>query len=725
MPDHQPYVPAAQSPAELTGRALVLGSILGLIFGASNVYLALKIGLTVSASIPIAVLSITIFRAIGRATILENNIVQTTGSAADSVSAGVVFTIPAILLMGYDLDIGRVAILAMAGGLMGILMMIPLRRALIVKEHGNLPYPEGTACAEVLIAGEKGGVHAKTVFQAFGLAFVYKFLMTALKLWQEYPGRVLHWFQGAEVRVEAAPELMGVGYIIGPRIAGYLFAGGCLAYLVLMPAIKLFGAAMTTPMYPATKLVSEMSAGEIRAAFVFYIGAGAVATAGIVALVRSLPTIASAFKAGFADLKASRAGQAVAARLRTDDDLPITVTVFGSLLLALVLAFLPSIGVNLLGGLLIIVFGFFFTTVSSRICGQIGSSANPISGMTIASLIAISLIFLLLGWTQIDDRVRAISIACVIAVAVANGGNTSQDLKTGFLVGATPRRQQIAILVGAIAAAMAVGWTLTFLNSSYRYEVPETHAGFLAPATGNSADGNVVVMPETMSGFTVGGSDSVDTRSYQVVRVYVETQGVPPGKYLVDPASHEIRYLVDPGIGGRVREYHGRELKRLDSPKATLMALITDGILTHRLPWALVLIGVFLSIALELAGIQALPVAVGVYLPITTSAGMFAGGVVRWLVEQRVKSENRSLAEIESGPGVLFASGMIAGGAIAGIVVAAIAGAGSARGRAADWLAESVGWYHQLGAFATSNIPALVLFGLLGTLLLRTGLREQ
>src|SRR5256886_231616 len=552
MPHHQPYVPAAQSPAELTGRALVLGSILGLIFGASNVYLALKIGLTVSASIPIAVLSITIFRAIGRATILENNIVQTTGSAADSVSAGVVFTIPAILLMGYDLDIGRVAILAMAGGLMGILMMIPLRRALIVMEHGNLPYPE-------------------------------------------------------------------------------------------------------------------------RAAFVFYIGAGAVATAGIIALVRSLPTIASAFRAGFADLKASRVGQAVVAKLRTDDDLPITVTVFGSLLLALVLAFLPSIGVNLLGGLLIIVFGFFFTTVSSRICGQIGSSANPISGMTIASLIAISLIFLLLGWTQIDDRVRAISIACVIAVAVANGGNTSQDLKTGFLVGATPRRQQIAILVGAIAAAMAVGWTLTFLNSSYRYEVPETHAGFLAPATGKSADGNVVVMPETMSGFTVGGSDSVDTRSYQVVRVYVETQGVPPGKYLVDPASHAIRYLVDPGIGGRVREYHGRELKRLGSPKATLMALITDGILTHRLPWALALIGVFLSIALELAGIQALPVAVGVYLPITTSAGVFAGGVVRWLVEQRVKSEKPSLPRIESGPGGPFARRVNSAGALAGHVRAALA----------------------------------------------------
>src|SRR3989440_7110886 len=339
---HEPYIPASQAPAELTPRAITLGVLLGLIFGASNVYLALKIGLTVSASIPIAVLSITIFRWFGRSTILENNIVQTTGSAADSVSAGVVFTIPAILLMGYDLEISRVAILAIAGGLMGVLMMIPLRRALIVKEHGNLPYPEGTACAEVLIAGERAGIHAKTVFQPFGIPFVYKFLMTALKLWQELPGKVLRGYQNAEVRVEAAPELMGVGYIIGPRIAGYLFAGGCLAYLVLMPAIKLFGAAMTTPMFGTTKLIRDMSAGEIRAAFVFYIGAGAVASAGIIALARSLPTIIAAFRAGFADMPASRLGQAIAAKLRTDDDLPITVTVFGSILLAIAIALIPG-----------------------------------------------------------------------------------------------------------------------------------------------------------------------------------------------------------------------------------------------------------------------------------------------------------------------------------------------------------------------------------------------
>jgi putative OPT family oligopeptide transporter len=721
MADHQPYISPSQSPAELTPRAVALGVLLGLVFGASNVYLALKIGLTVSASIPIAVLAITIFRTLGRSTILENNIVQTTGSAADSVSAGVVFTIPAILLMGYDLDISRVTILAIAGGLMGVLMMIPLRRALIVKEHGNLPYPEGTACAEVLIAGEKGGVHAKTVFQAFGLAFAYKFMMVALKLWQEYPGRVFRSYQNAEMRVEVSPELMGVGYIIGPRIAGYLFAGGCLAYIVLMPAIKLFGSSMTEPMYGTTKLIRDMSAGEIRAAFVFYIGAGAVATSGIIALVRSMPTILGAFRAGFADMKASRVGQAVTARLRTEDDLPITLTVFGSAGLALVLAFLPQIGVNLLGGALIILFGFFFTTVSSRICGQIGSSANPISGMTIASLIAISFIFLLLGWTQIDDRVRAISIACVIAVAVANGGNTSQDLKTGFLIGATPRRQQIAILIGAIGSALAVGWTLTFLNRSYQYEVPERRAGFVAPASGASSDGNVVVLDETKSNFRIAGGQTFDTAQYQVVRIYAETNGVPAGKYLVDAGSHEIRYVVDPGIGGRVREYEGRNLPRLDSPKATLMAFIADGILTHRLPWALVLIGVCLAIAIELMGVESLPVTVGVYLPITTSAGMFAGGLIRWLVERRVRSDKRSLAEIESGPGVLFASGLIAGGAICGIVVAGIAGAKGS----AEWLAETVGLYHKLGGFVTSNLVSLIVFALLGFGLYRVGLRKQ
>lgn len=717
MAEHQPYVPASQAPAELTARSLLLGAVLGLVFGASSVYLALKIGLTVSASIPIAVLAITIFRAFGKATILENNITQTVGSAGESIAAGVVFTIPAILLMGYDLDIGRVTVLAGVGGLLGILMMIPLRRALIVKEHGNLTYPEGTACAEVLIAGDKGGIHARTVFQAFGIAFAFKFLMVGLKTWIEYPGKVFTWFKGAEFRMDMGPELMGVGYIIGPRIAGYLFAGGTLAYLVLMPAVKLFGESMTEPMYPATTLIRDMSAAEIRAAFVFYIGAGAVATAGIIALLRALPTIVGAFSAGFRDLRATRLGQAVE-RLRTDNDLPIAYAAIGALGLALLLAVLPQVGVNLLGAILIVAFGFFFTTVSSRICGQIGSSANPISGMTIAALIGTASIFLVLGWTGVDYRVQAIAIACVIAVAAANAGTTSQDLKTGFLVGATPRRQQIGILVGAATSAVIVGWTLTLLNKAYEYPVPEQHPGFVAPATSTP---DVAVLDETRSGFRVAGGDAVDAASYQVVRVYTATQNVPPGKYLMDPATREIRYVVDPGIGGRIREFEGRTLTRLDSPKATLMALITDGILTQRLPWALVLIGMFLTIAIELMGLQSLPIAVGVYLPISTSASMFAGGVIRWLVERRAAARQLSPAEIESGPGVLFSSGLIAGGAIAGIVVAAIAGwKGSA-----DWLANALGLQTVLGWFATSNVVAFLLFGILGLGLYRVALRKQ
>jgi len=723
MTSHQPYVPASQSPAELTPRALILGVALGLIFSASSVYLALKIGLTVSSSIPIAVLSITIFRALGRTSILENNIVQTTGSASDSVAAGVVFTIPAILLMGYDLDIGRVAILATAGGLMGILMMIPLRRALIVKEHGTLIYPEGTACAEVLIAGEERGLQAKRVFQAFGIGFVYKFLMGGLKLWRDVPGKALGFYPGAAVSTEISPELLGVGYIIGPRIAGYLFAGGCLAYLVLAPAIKLVGSGLTEPFgFPAVKLIRDMSPGEIRSNFIFYIGAGAVASAGIIALVRSLPTIVSSFAASWKDLRESRLGQAVT-KLRTEDDLPISVTIGGSIALAIVLTLLPQVGVNLLGAILIVIFGFFFATVSSRVCGQIGSSANPISGMTIAALLGTCLIFVAIGWTGVDHRVQAIAIAAVVAVATANAGNTSQDLKTGFLVGATPRRQQIAILVGTVGSALVIGWTLTLLNRAYTYPVPEAHPAFsmqaLAPAQGGRAA--VEVRPETMSGFRVAGSDSVDQNTYQVVRVYVITEGVAAGKYLMDPATHELRYVLDPGIGGRVHEFQGRTIPRLDSPKATIMALVTDGILTHKLPWALVLLGVFITIAIELMGVQALPVAVGVYLPISTSSAMFVGGVVRWLIERRAKAAQQSIAEVESGPGVLFSSGLIAGGAICGIVLAGIAGVlGSA-----DALAEKVPLFHALGSITESNLLAFALFAVLGVTLYRVGSQKS
>ena len=369
------------------------------------------------------------------------------------------------------------------------------------------------------------------------------------------------------------------------------------------------------------------------------------------------------------------------------------------------------------------IFGFFFATVSSRICGQIGSSANPISGMTIAALLGTCLIFVAIGWTGVDHRVQAISIAAVVAVATANAGNTSQDLKTGFLVGSTPRKQQIAILIGALGSALVVGWTLTLLNRAYTYPVPETHAPFRAQALAPTAGGRapVEVLPATMSGFRIAGSDSVDRATYQVVRVYVVTDGVAAGKYLMDPPTRELRYVLDPGIGGRVHEYRGKTIPRLDSPKATIMALITDGILTHKLPWVLVLLGVFITIAIELMGVQALPVAVGVYLPISTSSAMFVGGVVRWLIERRAQARQQSLAQVESGPGVLFASGLIAGGAICGIVLAAIAGVlGSA-----DALAERVPVFTALGNLPHSIGLAFGLFGLLGALLYWIGLREQ
>ncbi len=717
-PAFRPYVPPSQSPAELTVRAVVLGAILGIVFAASSVYLALKIGLTVSASIPIAVLAVAFFRTLGKSTILENNIVQTTGSAGESIAAGIVFTLPAILLMGYDLTVSKVAVIAVIGGLLGVLMMIPLRRALIVKEHGNLPYPEGTACAEVLVAGDKGGLQARLLFQAFGLAFAYKFLMAGLKLWKEYPGRVSSFYKGASISAEVSPELLGVGYIIGPRIAGYLFAGGSLAYLVLIPAIKLFGSGLDQPIFAETKLIRDMSPGEVRAEFVFYIGAGAVASAGIIALIRALPTIVSAFRSGFQDLRRS-VGE-LSSRARTDIDLPIWVTIVGSLALALLLTIMPQVGVNLLGAVLIIIFGFFFVVVSSRITGEIGVSANPISGMTIAALIGTTTIFLLIGWTGVDHRVAALSIAGVIAVAAGNAGATSQDLKTGFLVGATPKRQQIAIMVGAVTSALAIGWTITLLNSTYTNVVPERHAGVtLQAAPPGAADRSVTGTGERMRH---------EGRDWEVVRVNIPTQGVQPGKYLIDPQSHQVAYLVDPGIGGRVREIDGKPITKLDSPKATIMALVTDGILTQRLPWGLVLIGVFLTFAIELMGLQSLPIAVGVYLPISTSCPMFIGGAVRWLVERRSRGAQRSLLEVESGPGVLFSSGLIAGGAIAGVTIAGIAAilvgqAEAAQVPAADYLAHVVGLQRVLGGFATSDIAALVVFGLLGAALYRVARR--
>ncbi len=415
-----PYVSPSEAPREFTASAILLGVLLGLVFAASSIYLALKVSLTVSASIPIAVLSITIFRYVSRAfgaqpaTILQNNLVQTTGSAGESIAAGIAFTLPALLLLGYELPWTKVIAIGVVGGVLGVLFLVPIRRSLIVKEHGNLKYPEGTACAQVLIVGEQGGVQAKTVFMGFGLGAAYKFLNGGLHAFLEVPRRAFTAITATgqsqlfgEIQAEISPELTGVGYIIGTRIAGYLFAGGLLSFFVLIPAIKLFGGGLASPIFPATILIKDMSAMQVRANYVFYIGAGAVTAAGLMSLARSLPTIWSALVAGLGGVGSGASSADVA---RTDRDLPMSVVVVGALLCLVAMVVLPQIGINIAGGILALFFGFLFVTVSSRITGQIGSSSNPVSGMTVATLLLTSLLFLAVGWVGIEHRVLALSI---------------------------------------------------------------------------------------------------------------------------------------------------------------------------------------------------------------------------------------------------------------------------------------------------------------------------
>jgi len=658
----QPYVPADQSPTELTAGAIILGVLLGLVFAASSVYLALRIGLTVSASIPIAVLSITIFRYVSRAfgaapaTILQNNMVQTTGSAGESIAAGTVFTLPALLLLGYSLPWTKVAAIALVGGLLGVLLMIPLRKSLIVKEHHTLKYPEGTACADVLIVGEQRGVQAKMVFMGFGLAALYKFLNSGMHLWADTPRKVFERLMPngrrelfGEIRAEISPELTGVGYIVGPRIAGYLFAGGVLSFFVLAPAIKFFGSAIPTPIAPATTLIADMDAMQIRANYIYYIGAGGVTTAGIISLLRSLPTIVQALVGGLGGFKS--AGDT--STLRTQRDLPMMIVLVGTIVLALCMIVLPQIHINVVGALLAVLFAFLFVTVSSRITGQIGASSNPISGMTVATVLLTALIFLAVGWTGIEHRVLALSIGGVVCIAAAVAGATSQDLKTGFLVGATPARQQIGLICGVVTSAILIGGMIQFLNNAATTIVARNYPGVAVK--------DIETERTTLK----------DGHSYRIGHLYEQTGNAPAGKYLIDDAG-AIKYVVDPGIGGREEtDYTGRKVTKLDSPKSQIMALVVDGILTQKLSWGLILIGAFLAIAMELVGIPSLPVAVGVYLPISTSATMFMGGIVRWLVERSTASKELSAAETESGPGVLFSSGLIAGGAIMGVLLAA------------------------------------------------------
>ncbi len=719
----QPYVPDVERLPELTLSAVVLGTLLGIVFGASSLYLFLKVGMTVSASIPVAVLSITIFRGLSRAfgirraTILENNVVQTAGSAGESIAFSVGATMPALMLLGYAMDPLRVMMVSVLGGLLGILMMVPLRRAFIVNQHKTLPYPEGTACAKILIAGEKGGSSAQTVFAGFGLAFVYQFLMEAMRLWNKEPAKAITGIQGydkAVVACEASPALLGVGYIIGPRTAAVMVGGGLLASLVLVPAIAYFGQGLQEPLAPATMLISKMGTGDIIRNYVRYIGAGAVAAGGIISMCRALPLIFGSITGG---LRAMRGGAGGQGSGRTHKDMPFAIVVLGSLgLIAAITAtdLIPtSTPGRVAGGLMILAFGFLFVTVSSRVCGEIGSSSNPISGMTIATLLLTCLIFVVLGWIGPEYRVAALSIAGVVCIASSNGGTTSQDLKTGYLVGATPWKQQVAILAGALISAAIIGLTLLQLNklSEVVTTKPEHLPKVAAP---------VIELTETETG--------TDGKTYKVWRVGKALDGVEPGIYRVDPETGIAAERIDPGIGGSILyrdddPEQKNKIVKYNPPQPALFATIIDGILTGKLPWALVLLGAGLAVVMQLCGVSALAFAVGVYLPLSTTFPIFLGGLIRAIVD---KLKKLSAEESDSSPAVLFASGLIAGGSMAGVLLAML------QADFAKKIKEKLDLSDLLTKqFATVEpwhellVPALIAFGVLIVSLLFVGLTQK
>ncbi len=764
-PPFVPYIAPETVMPELTVRAVVVGTILGMIFGASSLYLVLKVGLTVSASIPVAVISITLFRILSKmgarnASILENNIVQTAGSAGESIAFGVGVTMPAILILGFELEITRVMLVAVLGGLIGILMMIPLRRALIVAQHGILKYPEGTACAEVLKAGASdesraaaseaakreqeamggAGTSGKTIFTGFGIGFVYKSAYAAFRAWKDTPEKIFGApFSAASVSVEVSPELLGVGYIIGPRIASIMCAGGVLAYLVLIPMIKYFGSALGAPLAPETggRLIRDMSPNDIRSAYVLYIGAGAVAAGGIISVFRSLPIIWHGIKGGLRDLSTAKA-RAATETPRTDRDLSMKFVLIGIIALLVVIAFSSplyiggvGIGARIAAAFLIIVFGFLFVTVSSRLTGEIGSSSNPISGMTVATLLLTCLVFVVLGWTGSNYFVTALSIGAIVCIASSNGGTTSQDLKTGFLVGATPSYQQIAILIGALASALVLGPILLLLNNAGSVYVPvgsvsaAAHVGSVTP--GEIANPKNYHGRDHVRGLVYTGEK--DTKEYNVW-FREGAEGSNAEKYLVDDSGKPV-YYVDPGINGTIDKLpSGQDVKKFSAPKATLMSYIIKGILGAKLPWGLVLLGVMIAIVLELSGIPSLAFAVGVYLPLSSSSPILIGGMVRWAVDKWIGkkfagkdlTEEQLIAEGDKSPGVLMSSGYIAGGAIAGILIALVAAVPQLDGLN-QWIAEKSA-HNPLYSGASADLLSLIPFAILIILLYLTG-REK
>jgi putative OPT family oligopeptide transporter len=648
--EFRPFVPNEENIKEFTLRAVILGALFGLLFGAITVYVGLRAGLTVSASIPISVLSISILRAFGRSTILENNIVQTTGSAGESLAAGVMFTIPALIFLGFgaEFTFWRVFPLALLGGWLGVLFMVPLRRQLIVKEHGNLSFPEGTACADVLVAGERGGSFAGRVFWGLGLGGIYTFLMNTVQAWTSQPESRPKWFDGASFRVTITSEYLGVGYIIGSRVSGILFAGGIISWLVIMPAIRFYGQlANGVPIYPSTVPIPLMTPDQIWGTYIRPMGAGAVAAAGLITLLRTLPTIFSALKAGLKDVRAEGGGQALSSRV--DRDMPLRWVVVGSILIIammwILLTFHPIPGAetrwyhNLFAGVFVTVFGFLFVTVAARISGLLGNSSNPISGMSIATLMATCAIFFVAGWTAPNYQVLALMIGGVVCIAAAIAGATSQDLKTGYLVGSTPFWQQMGLLVGVTVSTLAIGTTLNLMNKGLEKYIPTQ-----IPVTVQSLPEGVKVERDN---FTYQG------QNYALINSLGSHQ-IPDGEYLYSPASKQIEYQWAQGIGSA----------KAPAPQARLMATVISGILNQRLPWRLVLMGVALVIAVEILGVRSLAFATGSYLPLGTTAAMFAGGLIRSLVDATTKKKD----EGEASPGALYSSGLIAAGGVFGLL---------------------------------------------------------
>jgi putative OPT family oligopeptide transporter len=624
------------------------------------------------------VLSISILRVFGKASILENNIVQTTGNAGQSIASGVIFTLPALIFLGFDLEYSRIFLLALVGGWLGVLFMIPLRRQLIVEEHATLAYPEGTACADVLVAGDRGGSFASRVFLGLGLGGIYTFFQNE-NLFAAWPGTpnyepdlgAQHILKGAAIRCDATPEYMGVGYIIGPRVSGVLIAGGVFSWLVLMPLIYFFGSGVDHPIYPGTVPINHMTPSQLWSTYIRPMGAGAVAAAGLITLIKTIPTIVGALTSGFSKMKKTTGTKPKA--IRTEDDLPMSFVIGGSIALVFImflfLQFKPVPGTyvgplaNLAASLLIVVFGFLFVTVSSRIVGLIGSSASPVSGMTIATLMATSAIFLVKGWTAPAYGALAITVGGAVCIAASNAGDTSQDLKTGYLIGATPRLQQIALMIGVCVSTLIIGVTLTAMNTAFQeFRATPQAWDIHAPHSGVNVQKDAK-LPERIS--VTNPADKTLTNHTPSEYIVLNALGSPEladGKYLYSPTSHRIEVQWIQGIGS----------EKAAAPQARLMATVINGILTQKLPWGLVLMGVFVVIAVELLGIRSLSFAVGAYLSIGTTLAIFVGGVVRFIVDQALEKAGQSTEESEISPGALYASGLIAAGGIVGLIGVAI-----------------------------------------------------